>query len=76
MFASSLHVIIAHEYSQIVGVVFSFDAKSNALPPLAQYIAQQFKMEMNNCWFYGPVCIDTAYRGKNILKSLYDAICA
>lgn len=76
MFASSQHVIIAHEEDRIIGVVFSFDSQSPTLPPLVQYIAQQFKKEMNNSWFYGPVCIDVSYRGKNILKSLYDAICA
>lgn len=76
MFANSLRVIIAYERNHIVGVVFSFDVKSSALPPLAQYITQQFKTEINNSWFYGPVCIDAAYRGKNMLKPLYDAICA
>ncbi|EMA3639645.1 N-acetyltransferase [Providencia stuartii] len=76
MFASASHTVVAYENGHIVGVVFSFSPHAKALPALAQYITQHFAPIIENNWFYGPVCIDTAYRGKSILKSLYDTICA
>ncbi|MEX0398170.1 N-acetyltransferase, partial [Providencia rettgeri] len=38
-------------------------------------IKQHTEIIQNN-WFYGPVCIDRNYRGKNILKILFDSVCS
>lgn len=75
MFANSDAVIVARERNHVIGVVFSFQANDTTLPPLLQYITLNFHQEMQNNWFYGPVCIDAVYRGKNILPALYNTIC-
>lgn len=76
MFANSGSTIIAHDENKIAGVVFSFDIQSASLPPIALFIIEQYSAIIKNNWFYGPVCIDANYRGKNILKGLYNHICA
>lgn len=76
MYIGSLTTIIAREGSQIIAVVFSFNASSSALPPIGHAILEQHAEIMRGNWFYGPVCIDSNYRGKNILKNLYDQICS
>ncbi|EOV8086849.1 N-acetyltransferase [Providencia huaxiensis] len=74
MFAGSLTTIIARDANKIIAVVFSFDYHSSSLPPIAHLIIQQHADIIRGNWFYGPVCIDNDYRGKNILKNLFDEI--
>ncbi|EMB3081548.1 N-acetyltransferase [Providencia rettgeri] len=76
MYANSLSTFVARDAEKIIGVVFSFASTSTAFPPIAHLILEQNSGLMNGNWFYGPVCIDINYRGNNILKSLYDNICA
>ncbi|HGN1705857.1 TPA: N-acetyltransferase [Providencia rettgeri] len=76
MFTNSTSTMIAHDENKIAGIVFSFDCQSASLPPIAHFIIEQHQAIIENNWFYGPVCIDTNYRGKNILKGLYNSICA
>ena len=76
MFANAANVIIAQFENKIIGVVFSFSTESSALPPIAHLIMAKYPSTMKKNWFYGPVCIDKNYRGKNILDQLYHHICA
>lgn len=76
MLTGSSGTIIAVTAQDIIGVVFSFSPSSTTLPPIALFILEQFSDLMKNNWLYGPVCINKNYRGKNILKSLYDKVCA
>lgn len=76
MLTGSKDAVIACDSQKIIAVVFSFKLSSKALPPIAHYILEKFPNLLSDNWFYGPVCIDTNYRGKNILKTLYRHICA
>ncbi|MGG4608814.1 N-acetyltransferase [Providencia sp. Me31A] len=76
MFTNSASTMIAHNENIFLGVVFSFDSQSASLPPIVHFIIEQYRAIIENNWFYGPVCIDKNYRGKNILKGLYNSICA
>ncbi|EPL9568470.1 N-acetyltransferase [Providencia rettgeri] len=76
MLMGSSGTIIAVTAQNIIGVVFSFSQSSATLPPIALFILEQFPELMKNNWLYGPVCINKDYRGENILKNLYDEICA
>ncbi|AXH61207.1 N-acetyltransferase [Providencia huaxiensis] len=76
MFAGSLTTIIGRDGNKIVAVVFSFDSHSLSLPPIAHFIIKQHTNIIQGNWLYGPVCIDNAHRGKNILKTLFDEICS
>lgn len=76
MLMGSSGTIIAVAAQDVIGVVFSFRSSSATLPPLASFIIEQFPHLVKNNWFYGPVCINKEYRGKDILKTLYDKVCA
>ncbi|EJD6047260.1 MULTISPECIES: N-acetyltransferase [Providencia] len=76
MFAGSLTPVVARDGNKIIAVVFSFDPNSSSLPPIAHLIIKQHAEIVQGNWFYGPVCIDSDYRGRNILKSLFDKICS
>ncbi|MBG5927434.1 MULTISPECIES: N-acetyltransferase [Providencia] len=76
MFSGSLTTVIARDGNKIIAVVFSFDPHSSSLPAIAHLIIKQHTEIIQNNWFYGPVCIDRNYRGKNILKILFDSVCS
>lgn len=75
MIQTSLTTIVARENSRIAGVVFSFPLNTPHLPPLIAEINRLFPALKKDHWLYGPVCIDTDYRGKNLLATLFKAIC-
>ncbi|EPL6453138.1 N-acetyltransferase [Providencia sp.] len=76
IFKGSSGTIIAYTPQDVIGVVFSFNPLSSTLPPIALFILERFPDLIKENWLYGPVCIDNAYRGKDILKNLYAKICA
>ncbi|OAT34817.1 acetyltransferase [Proteus myxofaciens] len=76
MYQSSTNTIIALFNQKIVAVVFSFPVTSLSLPPIARQIHLQFPQITKNNWFYGPVCIDKRHRGKSLLLTIYQHICA
>ncbi|MEQ4923422.1 N-acetyltransferase [Proteus hauseri] len=76
MYQSSTNTVVALFKQHIVAVVFSFPVTSFSLPPIAQEIHRRFPAITQNNWFYGPVCIEKAHRGKTLLHDLYQFICA
>ncbi len=75
MYKESLHTLVLLSDSHIIGVLFSFSPTSQTLPPVAQEIVHRFPKLIHNNWFYGPVCIDQAFRGKSLLTELYNEMC-
>lgn len=76
MCQSALLCLIAEEAGDIVGVVFSFALDSKTLPPIALEIKRRYPKEIQDNWFYGPVCLAENQRGKGMLAELYHQLMA
>lgn len=75
LYQASTNAIVALFNEQVIAIVFSFPVTSFSLPPIAQEINRRFPRITANNWFYGPVCIDSHFRGGTLLQDIYQYLC-
>jgi len=81
--AEELGIIVAIDHGRVVGYLCASSCAFNRQFTLLARMMEQFDritfrgrpLASSRLFIYGPVCIDRVYRGRGVLRGLYEALC-